>query len=137
MANGIFFVKALRVPHRGQRWQCGSKKYRNALRKCLKTLINKGFSPFSRWHLFCQHVPKNPESIAFRIFSFVSAGHNIICVQRTQHHLCATHATSFSQRLTPFRRRRTQMNDVALRANDVLRNDVGLRPMMLRFAQTG
>ena len=29
-----------------------------------------------------------------------------------------------------------QMNDVALRANDVLRNDVGLRPMMLRFAQT-
>ncbi|MBQ9785377.1 MAG: hypothetical protein IJW29_07735 [Clostridia bacterium] len=29
-----------------------------------------------------------------------------------------------------------QMNDVALRANDVLRNDVGLRPMMLRYAQT-
>ena len=33
------------------------------------------------------------------------------------------------------------MNDVALRANDVLRNDVlrndvGLRPMVLRFAQT-
>ena len=28
------------------------------------------------------------------------------------------------------------MNDVALRANDVLRNDVGLRPMMLRYAQT-
>ena len=28
------------------------------------------------------------------------------------------------------------MNDVALRANGVLRNDVGLRPMMLRFAQT-
>ena len=28
------------------------------------------------------------------------------------------------------------MNEVALRANDVLRNDVGLRPMMLRFAQT-
>ena len=28
------------------------------------------------------------------------------------------------------------MNDVALRANDVLRNDVGLRPMMLRSAQT-
>ena len=28
------------------------------------------------------------------------------------------------------------MNDVALRANDVLRNDVGLRPTMLRFAQT-
>ena len=32
--------------------------------------------------------------------------------------------------------RAAQMNDVALRANDVLRNDVGLRPMMLRFAQT-
>ena len=29
-----------------------------------------------------------------------------------------------------------QMNEVTLRANDVLRNDVGLRPMMLRFAQT-
>ena len=28
------------------------------------------------------------------------------------------------------------MNDVALRANDVLCNDVGLRPMMLRYAQT-
>ena len=28
------------------------------------------------------------------------------------------------------------MNDVALRANDVLRNEVGLRPMKLRFAQT-
>ena len=28
------------------------------------------------------------------------------------------------------------MNDVARCANDVLRNDVGLRPMMLRFAQT-
>ena len=28
------------------------------------------------------------------------------------------------------------MNDVALRANEVLRNDVGLRPMILRFAQT-
>ena len=28
------------------------------------------------------------------------------------------------------------MNEVALRANDVLRNDVGLRPMKLRFAQT-
>jgi len=26
-----------------------------------------------------------------------------------------------------------QMNEVALRANDVLRNDVGLRPMMLRL----
>ncbi len=32
--------------------------------------------------------------------------------------------------------RAAQMNDVALCANDVLRNDVGLRPMKLRFAQT-
>jgi len=32
--------------------------------------------------------PKNPESSAFRIFSFVSAGHNIICV---------AHATSFER----------------------------------------
>ena len=28
------------------------------------------------------------------------------------------------------------MNEVALRANDVLRNDVGLRPTMLRYSQT-
>jgi len=35
-----------------------------------------------------------------------------------------------------FAARRTQTNDVALRANDALRNDVGLRPTMLRFAQT-
>ena len=28
------------------------------------------------------------------------------------------------------------MNDVALRTNDVLRNEVGLCPMKLRFAQT-
>ena len=28
------------------------------------------------------------------------------------------------------------MNDVALRANDVLRNDVGLRPTMLRLAHS-
>ena len=28
------------------------------------------------------------------------------------------------------------MNEVALRVNDVLRNDVGLCPMTLRFAQT-
>ena len=62
--------------------------------------------------------PKNPESTAFRIFSFVSTGHNINCVH-TQHHL------SFSS--TSFRRMRTQMNDVALGANDVLRNDVPLR----------
>ena len=49
----------------------------------------------------------------------------------------ATHATSFERQLNIIAdARRTQMNDVALRANDVLRNDVGLRPMMLRFAQT-
>ena len=29
------------------------------------------------------------------------------------------------------------MNEVALRANDVLRNDVGLRPMMLCFRANG
>ena len=59
-------------------------------------------------------------------------------------HLCPKDTTSFawhtqhhlSVSSTSFRRRRTQMNDVALRANDVLRNDVGLRPTMLRFAQT-
>ena len=41
-------------------------------------------------HLFCQHAPKNPENSVFRIFSFVSAGHNIICV---------AHATSFELQL--------------------------------------
>ena len=64
--------------------------------------------------------PKKPESSAFRFF-----------------HLCPQDTTSFAcLHATSFRRRRTQMNEVALRANDVLRNDVGLRPMMLRFAQT-
>ena len=49
----------------------------------------------------------------------------------------ATHATSFERQLNIIAAvRRTQMNDVALRANDVLRNEMGLRPMMLRFAQT-
>ena len=50
-------------------------------------------------------------------------------------HLCPQDTTSFawhsqhhlSFSSTSFRRRRTQMNDVALRANDVLRNDVTLR----------
>ena len=47
-----------------------------------------------------------------------------LCPQDTTLFACL-HATSFSRRLTSFRRKRTQMNDVALRANDVLRNDVG------------
>ena len=47
--------------------------------------------------------PKNPESFAFRIFSFVSAGHNIICV---------AHATSFELSLNIIVRLRTQMNEV-------------------------
>ena len=59
-----------------------------------------------------------------------------ICVRRTQHHLSATHATSFRAKREYHCPLRTQMNEVALRANDVLRNDVGLRPTMLRFAQT-
>jgi hypothetical protein len=53
--------------------------------------------------------------------------HNIICV---------AHATSFRAKREHHCRPAAQMNEVALRANDVLRNDVGLRPMMLRFAQT-
>ena len=56
--------------------------------------------------------------------------------RKAQHHLRATHATSFEPWLNFIAARAAQMNDVALRANDVLRNDVGLRPMMLRFAQT-
>ena len=44
--------------------------------------------------------------------------HNIICVQRTQHHL-TVRSTSLPLA--------AQMNEVALRANDVLRNDVMLR----------
>ena len=92
--------------------------------KTRKTLILLTFSP---WHLNWLYNTKNPTRKSW-IFSFVSAGHNIICVQRTQHHLSVSS--------TSFRGRRTQMNEVALRANDVLRNDVGLRPMKLRFAQT-
>ncbi len=44
-----------------------------------KTVINC----FSLAHL--PPLPKNPSRKTW-IFSFVSAGHNIICVQRTQHH---------------------------------------------------
>ena len=35
---------------------------------------------FGTYIFFVNTTPKNPESSAFRIFSFVSAGHNIICV---------------------------------------------------------
>ena len=58
-----------------------------------------------------------------------------LCPQDTTSFACL-HATSFERQLNIIVRLRTQMNDVALRANDVLRNDVGLRPMRLRFAQT-
>ena len=54
-----------------------------------------------------------------------------------QHHLRACTQHHFERSENIIVRLRTQMNDVALRANDVLRNDVGLRPMMVRFAQTG
>ena len=48
-----------------------------------------------------------------------------ICVRRTQHHLraCTQHHLSVSSTSLP--PRAAQMNEVALRANDVLRNDVG------------
>ena len=61
-------------------------------------------------------LAKNPESIAFRIFSFVPQG-TASFAWHTQHHL------SFSSTSLP--PCAAQMNDVALRANDVLRNDVG------------
>ena len=82
-------------------------------------------------------IPYNTRAFAiFKMASFLStplkksiaiAVDFFICVRRTQHHLraCTQHHLSFSS--TSFRRRRTQMNDVALRANDVLRNDVTLR----------
>jgi hypothetical protein len=59
---------------------------------------------FSLWYLNWLYNTKNPTRKSW-IFSFVSAGHNIICVQRTQHHLSVSS--------TSFRHRRTQMNDVA------------------------
>ena len=75
--------------------------------------------------LFCKGVPKNQvERLGF-----------FICVRRTQHHLTEGQH-HFEQSENIIVRLRTQMNEVALRANDVLRNDVGFRPMMLRFAQT-
>ena len=57
---------------------------------------------------------KNPKATAFGFFS-CAARHNIICV---------AHATSFEHKLNFIAARAAQMNDVALRANDVLRNDV-------------
>ena len=49
-----------------------------------------------------------------------------ICVRRTQHHLTeGQHHFERSENIIV--RLRTQMNEVALRANDVLRNDVMLR----------
>ena len=50
-----------------------------------------------------------------------------ICVRRTQHHLraCTQHHLTKGQHHSAARR--TQMNEVALRANGVLRNDVMLR----------
>ena len=48
-------------------------------------------------------------------FFICAARHNIICV---------AHATSFERKLNFIAARAAQMNDVALRANDVLRNDV-------------
>ena len=50
--------------------------------------------------------------------------------------ICAAVTTSFRAKREHHCRPAVQMNEVAVRANDVLRNDVGLRPMMLRFAQT-
>ena len=47
-----------------------------------------------------------------------------ICVLRTQHRLTEGQH-HFEQSENIIVRLRTQMNDVALRANDVLRNDVG------------
>ena len=56
---------------------------------------------------------KTPKVKAFGVF---------ICVRRTQHHSAA---------------RRTQMNDVELRANDVLRNDVVLCTNEVAFHANG
>ena len=77
-------------------------------------------------YLFRSLLTKNPTRKSW-IFSFVPQGTTSFA-WHTQHHL------SFSSTSLP--PRAAQMNDVALCANDVLRNDVGLRPTMLRFAQT-
>ncbi len=71
---------------------------------------------FSLWHQFCQDNTKNPTRESC-IFSFVPFGTTSFA-WHTQHHL------SFSSTSLPLA---AQMNDVALCANDVLRNDVMLR----------
>ena len=76
--------------------------------------------------LFCKGITKNPSQKTW-IFSFVP---------QAQHHLRGTRNIISSKARTSLPPRAAQMNEVALRANDVLRNEVGLRPMMLRFAQT-
>ena len=68
---------------------------------------------------------KNPKASAFGFF--ICAAGTTSFAWHTQHHL-TVRSTSLPLA--------AQMNDVALRANDVLCNDVGLRPMKLRFAQT-
>jgi len=59
-----------------------------------------------------------------------------LCPQDTTSFACSARNIIWALAQHHFAARRTQMNEVALRANDVLRNDVGLRPMKLRFAQT-
>ena len=59
-----------------------------------------------------------------------------ICAAGTTSFACNARNIISSKTRTSLPPHAAQMNDVALRANDVLRNDVGLRPMMLRFAQT-
>ena len=59
-----------------------------------------------------------------------------ICAAGTTSFACNARNIISSKVRTSLPPRAAQMNDVALRANDVLRNEVGLRPMMLRFAQT-
>ena len=76
---------------------------------------------------FCKCVPKNPSRKTW-IFSFVP---------QAQHHLRATHATSLERQLNIIAAPcGTNERGCTVGTNDVLRNDVGLRPMMLRFAQT-
>ena len=54
--------------------------------------------------------------------------------RKAQHHLTeGQHHFERSENIIVRLRHKTMLRQVA---NDVLRNDVGLRPMMLRFAQT-
>ena len=90
---------------------------RQAVRHQTLTLASVGSNPA---------IPaKNTKAKAF-VF-FICAAGTTSFAWHTQHHL------TVRSKSLPLA---AQMNDVALRANDVLRNDVGLRPMMLRFAQT-